>query len=276
MSRATKIDLQHTLDQVFPGYDKAFSDVGGVASRAVLTECPTPQDLLLKSEDELVGLIRTASRRGLAFCYKKATKLHMVAEEAVKLGISAPGNAAVITTVLEVLETLLQNIQRIEQNMKDLARQETYIQQNLALLQTIPGIGFKSALVILSEIGDFSLFHKPKQLAAYFGLDPSERQSGKFCGSKNKMSKRSSSQVRATLHMAAVNSVIVQAKRPVRNPVLAAYYEEKCKSRPCKVAMCAVMRKISNIIFAVLRDQKSFELRQPQEHAQRLGVLSAT
>ena len=42
------------LDQVFPGYDKVFSDVGGVSSRAILEECATPQALLSKSEDELV------------------------------------------------------------------------------------------------------------------------------------------------------------------------------------------------------------------------------
>lgn len=260
------------LDQVFPGYDKIFSDVGGVSSRAVLKECATPQALLLKSEDELANLIRTASRCGIAFSRKKSVKLRAIAEEATKLGIIAPGTPAVIATVLDVLENLLQNIQQIEQSIKTLVKQETYFQQNLLLLQTIPGIGFNSALIILSEIGDFSLFRKPKQLAAYFGLDPGERQSGKFRGSKNKMSKRGSPQVRAALHMVAVNSVAAQKQRPICNPILAAYYNEKCKSKPGKVAMCAVMRKISNIIFAVLRDQKPFELRQPNEHIQRLGT----
>lgn len=253
------------LDQVFPGYDKVFSDVGGVSSRADLKECATPQALLLKSEDELANLINTASRCGMTFSRKKSAKLRTIAGEAVKIGITASGTATVIATVLNVLEILLHNIRQIEENIKVLVKQETYIQQNLILLQTIPRIGFNSALTILSEIGDFSLFCKPKQLAAYFGLDPSERQSGKFRGSKNKMSKRGSPQVRAALHMAAVNSVAIQKNRPVCNPVLASYYEEKCKSKPGKVAMCAVMRKISNIIFAVLRDQKPFELRQPQD-----------
>lgn len=263
------------LDQVFPGYDKVFSDVGGVSSRAVLKECATPQVLLSKSEEELADLINTASRCGMTFSRKKSAKLRTIAEEAAKLGITAPGTVAVIATVLNVLEILLHNIRQIEQNIKVLVEQETYIQQNLILLQTIPGIGFNSALTILFEIGDFSLFCKPKQLAAYFGIDPGERQSGKFCGSKNKMSKRGSPQVRAALHMVAVNSVAIQKKRPACNPVLATYYEEKCKSKPGKVAMCAVMHKISNIIFAVLRDQKPFEIRLPQEHAQQMGITTA-
>ncbi len=80
----------------------------------------------------------------MAFSRKKSVKLHTIAKEAVKLGISAPGTTAVIATVLDVLERLLQNIRQIEQNIKALVKQEPYIQKNLLLLQTIPGIGFNS------------------------------------------------------------------------------------------------------------------------------------
>ena len=51
------------------------------------------------------------------------------------------------------------------------------MRNNVSLLQSIPGIGSHSAALLLGEIGDISLFKKPKQLAAYFGLDPTERQS---------------------------------------------------------------------------------------------------
>ena len=36
--------------------------------------------------------------------------------------------------------------------------------------------------------------------------------------------------------------------------------------KPKNVARVAVMRKLSNIIYAVLRDRKPFEFRTPQEH----------
>ena len=45
--------------------------------------------------------------------------------------------------------------------------------------------------------------------------------------------------------------------------ILAEYYERKCAEKPCKVARVAVMRKLSNIIYAVLRDRRPFELRTP-------------
>ena len=45
-----------------------------------------------------------------------------------------------------------------------------------------------------------------------------------------------------------------------------AYFEKKISEKPYKVVMCAIMRKMVQIIFAVLRNQKSFELRTPEEH----------
>lgn len=263
------------LDQIFPGYDKVFSDIGGAASRVVLRECPTPQILLLKDENELARMICAAAYKHFTFGKEKADKLRLAAIGAERIGLYAPGNAAVIVSVIAMLDALLKSIWEIDQDIKALIMQEPFIQKNLELLQTIPGIGSHSSVALLAEIGDFTLFQKPKQLAAYFGLDPSQRQSGTFTGSKNKMSKRGSAYVRSILHMAAVTSVVPQKKRPAANPVLLAYYEEKCKSKPHKVVMCAVMHKICNIIFAVLRDQKPFELRQPEQHAVQLRMVSA-
>ena len=50
--------------------------------------------------------------------------------------------------------------------------------KNVELLSSIPGIGFWISMVLVSEIGDFSVFHHPKQLAAYFGLDPFHKPIG--------------------------------------------------------------------------------------------------
>ena len=40
------------------------------------------------------------------------------------------------------------------------------------------------------------------------------------------------------------------------------------------VALGAIMHKLVKIIFAVLRDKKPFEIRNPEEHAQRLKAQS--
>lgn len=267
--------LTALLDQVFPGYEKIFANVGTLASLAVLGAYPTPQILLLASPTELSELIWKTSRKSIAYGRNKAELLRNTAETALKLGIHAPADSALITAVVSILKMLLESVAQIDREIDALARQDAYLRETLSLLQTIPGIGPFSAAVILSEIGDFSLFQKPKQLAAYFGLDPSERQSGTFHGTKNKISKRGSHYVRSVLHMAAHNAVHPNRFGQFNNPVLAAFYQEKCKVKPSKVAICAVMHKLVNIIFAVLRDRKPFELRQPKEHAKRIGMLIA-
>ena len=50
------------------------------------------------------------------------------------------------------------------------------------------------------------------------------------------------------------------------NAILAAYYEEKRSVKPANVAQCACIHKMLGYIFSVLRNQKPFELRSPEEH----------
>ena len=69
-------------------------------------------------------------------------------------------------------------------------------------LQSIPGIGNKIAATIISEIGDINLFHHPKKLVAFAGLDPSVFESGKFRASINNITKRGLSRLRQALYSA--------------------------------------------------------------------------
>jgi Transposase IS116/IS110/IS902 family len=48
----------------------------------------------------------------------------------------------------------------------------------MALLTSIPGIGVMTAAGILVEMPDITLFRTAKQVAAYAGLSPRNRQSG--------------------------------------------------------------------------------------------------
>ena len=70
--------------------------------------------------------------------------------------------------------------------------------------------------------------------------------------------------------MIAHNTVHTNCFGSVGNPVLAEFYQKKCQSKPSNVAICAVMHKISNIIYAVLRDQAPFELRSPETQAKMI------
>ena len=128
------------------------------------------------------------------------------------------------------------------------------------------GSVFLTATTILAEIGDFSRFHSPKALVAFFGLDPSVNQSGKFNGDRNKISKRGTRFGRRVLFTAALASIRTTCKGDPINPILRDYYQKKCLSKKKKVALVAVMHKLLHYIFAVLRDQKPFIFRRPEDH----------
>lgn len=142
---------------------------------------------------------------------------------------------------------------------------ELFVKQ-IRLLETIKGCGFLSAVTLMCEIGDFSVFSSPKKPYAYLGLDPAVKQSGKFNGTNVKLSKRGSRLARRVLHMMAVNNIGISRSGEVKNPVLRSYYDKKCISKPKMVALSAVIHKLCNIIFAVLKDQKPFEIISPEQH----------
>ena len=136
----------------------------------------------------------------------------------------------------------------------------------MIFLQSILGVGEYIAYVVLSELGNISNFSKLKELVAFFGLDPGVSQSGTHNKKNNKISKRGCPHVRLILHMLAKSNVYSNRNRTYLNPVMRTYFEKKIAEKPYKVAMCAIMRKMVQIIFFVLRNQKPFELRTPEEH----------
>jgi len=88
-------------------------------------------------------------------------------------------------------------------------------------------------------------------------------QSGEFTGTQTRCQK-GSRLLRRVLFTIALANIRTKRDKTAYNPVLMEYYKNKCQSKPKKVALGAVMRKLVNYIFAVLRDRKPYELRSPK------------
>ena len=155
-----------------PFAGKVFSDVGGVTSCAVLVRFPTLTILLVEEESELVEVIAAASKSGYSFAKKKAGLLISAAQKAQTLGIHSCADETLIVCTIQMLRTLSESVLQIETAIDNLLAQIKEMRNNVSLLQSIPGVGSHSAALLLGEIGDISLFKKPKQLAAYLGFRP--------------------------------------------------------------------------------------------------------
>ena len=268
--------LTSQLRQTFPQYLPLFSKVNGKASLEILSRYTTPETILGAGQEELTALISQIAGKGRDMAEQKCNRLIQSATEAASFGHSNAGNIYLIRHFVEMIRLIeAQTDKLLSQIRESLNTQpDSRIARQVKLLQTIPGVGFLTAVTLVCEIGDFSAFRRPKQLYAYFGLDPKVRQSGNFIGSELRMSKRGSPYARRCFYMLALQSVSLRKNGEPKNPVLRAFYLEKCKTKAKMTALGAVMHKVCNIVFAVLRDEKPFVFITPEEHRFLFAALT--
>lgn len=272
LQSAVVLKLNAELKVSFPAFLHVFSKVTTQSSLKLLSIYPLATDMLAAPKEEIVEIIRATARFGEKYALAKYDAILAAAKDSQLFGRALQSNAVRIKLYIESYQEYQQHLDAILAELHkavELLQGKTVYDQ-IALIQSLRGVGFLSAVGLIAEMGSFDLFSSPKKLYAYFGLDPAVKQSGKFNGDKIHMSKRGSSLARRILHMVALNNLKVDkgTKTPV-NPVIHDYYIRKCAGKKKNVAVGAIMHKICNIIFAMLRDNKPFEIITPQEHCQR-------
>src|SRR5664279_2580635 len=254
---------------LFPGFLNVFSGPFGKTALAVLKSYPSPRAIRDADTDVLTLLISKTSRKSSEWASNKVALLR----DCAQLASSMPSEFSLLDTKIKFhidgIEHMQASLNGIEAQVHTMIKSSQFpatARRNVELLDEIPGVGFFTAATLIAEIGDFSLFNSPKALTAFFGLDPSVNQSGKFNGDRNKISKRGTRIGRRVLFTVAMASIRRTRNGKEINPVLRDFYASKCVSKKKKVALVAVMHKLLHYIFAVLRDQKPFEFRKPEDH----------
>lgn len=138
------------------------------------------------------------------------------------------------------------------------------------LLMTIEGISFVSASGILSAIGDISRFSSPKKLASYFGLTPSNYQSGESKTFHGRITKQGRSEARWFLCESA--EALIRSPSPLKR-----LYQRVCKKKGHNVAKVAVARKMAELIWHILTKETPYlyqKHRLTQEKQARLRSLA--
>jgi transposase len=99
---------------------------------------------------------------------------------------------------LKSLDGLWQHLQTVDEQLEKIAKQNESVQ----LLQTIPGVGRRTAEVIVAILDDPARFRNGGQVSAYVGLVPDQRQSGQT-NRLGKITRRGSELLRSALVEAA-------------------------------------------------------------------------
>jgi len=242
------------LDQVFPEYENEFSDVFGASSKEVLQNYATPGELVEVPLEELSKLINTASqgRLGEERASEKARCLKSDAADSFGISLAQDAFSFEIKLVMQTIEFLQGQLAELDTKIATLLKETgTYI-------TSITGIGPVLGAAILGEIGDINRFEGPENLVAYGGLKCSHSDSGEFQSTQNHMTKRGSPYLRRAIWLAAT----VAANH---DPTLSAYYQSlKARGKHHLVAINAVARKMCNIIFVILKENRPYEKLPPK------------
>ena len=240
-----KLRIGTIMEQIFPEYEKQFSSLWVSTSMGILEKYLTPENIENAPIDELFEIIKDKSHNRLTKA--KAISIKEAAADTFGIKIAQDAFSFQLKQLIDRMNFLDKQIEALDIEIMK------YYEQFDCYLHTIPGIGIIGAATILAEIGDISRFKNSSALVAFAGIDPTVRQSGEFNSTHNHMSKRGSPYLRHAIFLAATTCSF-------HNSPLNAYYKKKRdQGKHHLTATGAVARKLSTVIYAVLRDSKPYE-----------------
>ena len=240
-----KLRIGTIMEQIFPEYEKQFSSLCVSTSMGILEKYLTPENIENAPIDELFEIIKDKSHNRLTRA--KAISIKEAAADTFGIKIAQDAFSFQLKQLIDRMNFLDKQIEALDIEIMK------YYEQFDCYLHTIPGIGIIGAATILAEIGDISRFKNSSSLIAFAGIDPTVRQSGEFNSTHNHMSKRGSPYLRHAIFLAATTCSF-------HNSPLNAYYKKKRdQGKHHLTATGAVARKLTTVIYAVLRDSKPYE-----------------
>jgi len=145
--------------------------------------------------------------------------------------------------LLTELETFNQQVRTVTGVLDQLGRAHP----GMTLLQTIPGVGPRTAETIIADVDDPGRFGRTRQLGSYFGLVPSQDASGGY-NRLGHITKQGPATARKYLVEAAWQATL-------RSPTVRAYYQRILNDQPerRKIALVATAHYLLRCMHAMLR-----------------------
>ena len=244
--------LHRLVDLGFPEFTRYVKDLGSMLATTILASYPTARAFQSVSSKTLARLCYDGRRRvgeELAGQILEAAR-HSVGQH------HGPAYRVQVRYACEDLDLLRRRLQTLEGDI-----QTTLEQHEVgALLTTIAGMGPQTAARLIAELGDPAQFRSAKALAAYVGVVPALKHSGKRQPMRAGLSPIGHARLRRALWMPTLVAVRC-------NPWLRAYYEHlRSRGKLPKVALIAAMRKLLVAIYWVAVHRQPFTPR-PQAYS---------
>jgi len=243
----------------FPNYKDVYGNVGAVSGLMILKEAPLPEDIVKLGVDGVNRILRDAKLRGVGL--KRARTLVTAAEHSI--GSREAQEAARIE-----LRILLADYERYTAREKELmALIEEKIEKvpYVDKLLEIRGVGLKTVIGFVSEVGDIKRFDDPKQLQKLAGYAIVRNQSGKHKGESH-ISYRGRKRLRYVLYEAAVS--VVSHSPEFRS--IHQYYTTRARNPLKKMqSLIAVACKLIRVFYLILQTGATYNAEKMMEDIRR-------
>lgn len=235
--------LRAMLEGVFPGLERALD-----------LKRQGPPKLLVRYQTSLE--IRRAGRRRLTDYLKSqgVVKAEEIAERALKAAegqrLRLPAQELSARLVAELAGELIRLNERLAAIDQEL---ETcfFSHSQARILTSLPGMGPRLGAEFLVAVGSLSAFASPDKLAAYAGLAPVSRDSGKAQG-RLRRARGGNRSLKHVFYQSAFASL--------KSPASRAFYDRKrAEGKKHHQAVLALARRRVNVLWAMLQDESLFE-----------------
>ena len=161
--------------------------------------------------------------------------------------------AAVRASVEEHIAYLAGQIKRTESLIRSHIDSHPGLKRQRELLDSIPGVGEATAAAFLAEVPNIKQYKSARQVAAFAGLVPRERQSGSSVRGRVRLSKIGNARLRKALYFPAVTALRC-------SPFFQAWAEGLRRRGKSKMAVIgAAMRKLVHLAYGVLKTRRPFD-----------------
>lgn len=160
---------------------------------------------------------------------------------------------AVRESVEELMAHLSEQIRRTEALIRSHIDNHPGLKRQHQLLDSIPGIGEATAAALLAEVPDITQYRSARQVAAFAGLVPRERQSGSSVRGRVRLSKIGNARLRRALYFPAITALRC-------SPYFQSWAKGLRERGKCKMSVIgAAMRKLIHLAYGVLKTGKPFD-----------------
>jgi transposase len=160
--------------------------------------------------------------------------------------------------LMESLESTETRVLKTIQEIRRFYRQDPELSQAMDLLKGIPGIGEIVASHLLARIGDPQQIGNVRQLAGFIGLVPTERSTGDRVA-RGQITRSGDGRLRSKLIQAAWSAI---RQDPELREFYRSVYQRHPRDRAARKAIVAVARKLTTRIYAVLKQQRPYVVRE--------------